>query len=138
MIHFYFVCISSSYRRASTRGWVSMWGRPHHPHHLPPHDDQRSLEIFFFRLWEGEDIVDSHTCIGINKHIRWILCQWAYSIYIWCTYDILYLMYDFYLMHDIIRLMTLLVNIWYVSSCTTLLVIILYYMFVHVWHYWLS
>ena len=41
-------------------------------------------------------------------------------------------------MHDIIRLMILLVNIWYVCSCTKLLITIIYYVFVYVWHYWLS
>ena len=64
-----------------------------------------------FPSWEGKDIVDldththththTHIYIGIDGHIR----------YTFDLYDILYLMYDTYLMYDIIRLMTLLVNI---------------------------
>ena len=101
-----------------------MWGRPHN---LPPCNDRRPLRICFLPLMGRRRYRDGYTCIGISGHISWILCQWTYSIYIWCIYDILYLIYDIYLMHDIIRLMTLLVLIWYVCSCTTLLVIIIYY-----------
>ena len=85
------------------------------------HTTTEDLERFIsFPLWEGKYIVDKHVYIGISGHI------------LWCIYDILYLMYDIYLMHDIIWLMTLLVNIWYFCSCMTLLFIIIYYVFVNV------
>ena len=89
------------------------------------HKTTEDVERFIsFPSWEGKYIVDLDMCIyiGINGHIR----------YTFDVYDILYLMYDIYLMYNIIRLMTLLVNIWYVCSYMTLLVIIIYYVFVSV------
>ena len=117
MIHIYFVCISSSWRRASTRGPTSVSGGTHHLHCLPLHNDIRPRTICFLPL------------VGRKRYSWYIyiyMHQWTYSIHIWCIYDILYLMYD------IIQLMTLLVNIWYVCSYTTLSVIIIYYVFVNV------
>ena len=130
LIHIYFLCINWTWRRASTRGQVSVSGVPRHLHCLPPHNGRGRQETCFLPL-VGRKICSWHiryTHTHTHTHIYRLV---SFPMYIYRHQrDI----FDTHLMYMTFYIwcMTLLVNILYVCSYTTLLVIIIYYVFVNV------